>query len=50
MLGGTKPGDSVQFYCHAGFKLQGSAELICQENGKWSGSVPRCIVVSKCRV
>jgi len=47
-FGGTKPGDSVQFYCNAGFELQGSAKLTCQDNGEWSGSAPRCVVASKC--
>lgn len=43
ILSGTGVGDKVQFVCHDGFELQGSAELVCQNNGKWSGPIPTCI-------
>lgn len=42
-LGGTRVGDKVQFVCHEGFELQGNAELVCQNDGKWSGPIPTCI-------
>ena len=34
---------SVEYFCNRGFKLaQGSSLRECQENGKWSGYVPKC--------
>lgn len=43
ILGGTGIGDKVQFVCHDGFKLQGSTELVCQNGGKWSNPIPKCV-------
>ncbi|XP_024080375.1 locomotion-related protein Hikaru genki [Cimex lectularius] len=39
---GTKLGQSVHFHCPIGFRLNGTANLTCKANGRWSGAVPRC--------
>ncbi|XP_073975451.1 locomotion-related protein hikaru genki isoform X2 [Rhodnius prolixus] len=39
---GTRLGQSVHFHCPTGFKLNGTANLTCRANGRWSGSVPTC--------
>lgn len=43
VLFGTRIGDKVLFTCDSGFELQGSAELICQNDGRWSNPVPKCV-------
>ncbi len=35
-------GASVSYGCSAGYRLQGSTELICSSNGTWSSAVPQC--------
>ncbi|XP_033100073.1 sushi domain-containing protein 2-like [Anneissia japonica] len=32
----------LQFSCDEGYEVQGSEEIICQENGEWSGEPPIC--------
>ncbi|KAJ8262626.1 hypothetical protein GJAV_G00168500 [Gymnothorax javanicus] len=34
-----------EIYCAAGYKLEGSAQLICQANSQWSGTQPRCVEI-----
>ena len=48
VLDGTGIGNRVRFSCHDGFELRGSAELVCQHGGRWSGAVPRCVKGNKC--
>lgn len=37
-----KAGEVVQFHCHRGFMMDGQPIAVCQDNGKWSGSFPKC--------
>ena len=37
-----KAGEVVQFHCHRGFMVEGQPIAVCQDNGKWSGSFPKC--------
>ena len=32
----------VQYSCNPGYTLTGTNTIICQENGQWSASIPRC--------
>ncbi|XP_077500331.1 sushi, von Willebrand factor type A, EGF and pentraxin domain-containing protein 1-like isoform X2 [Amblyomma americanum] len=32
----------VSYVCSSGFRISGSAERRCQEDGRWSGDEPRC--------
>ena len=34
--------DNATYSCRVGFKLTGSAERECQQDGKWSGIEPVC--------
>ncbi|PAA66214.1 hypothetical protein BOX15_Mlig011105g2 [Macrostomum lignano] len=34
----------VQYSCHAGYRLVGTASRMCRRNGTWDGEVPRCVV------
>ena len=36
-------GAVVKLSCNAGYKLIGSEERICQENGQWSGETTDCV-------
>ncbi|XP_075238047.1 hig-anchoring scaffold protein isoform X3 [Lycorma delicatula] len=38
-----KAGDLVQFSCNPEHMMEGQPIIACQENGRWSGSVPRCV-------
>ncbi|ELT94722.1 hypothetical protein CAPTEDRAFT_112484, partial [Capitella teleta] len=45
-IDGTSPaifGTVATFSCDDGFSLNGNSEIICQANGKWSGSKPSCV-------
>uniref|UniRef100_T1J421 Sushi domain-containing protein n=1 Tax=Strigamia maritima TaxID=126957 RepID=T1J421_STRMM len=35
-----KSSDIVQFNCNQGFMMEGQAIIVCQDNGRWSGSMP----------
>ncbi|XP_035674957.1 P-selectin-like [Branchiostoma floridae] len=35
-------GDTVTFSCDPGFEIHGSTDRLCQADGTWSGSQPRC--------
>lgn len=37
-----RAGDIVQFNCNPQFMMEGQPIIACQENGRWSGSVPKC--------
>ncbi|KAK9532590.1 hypothetical protein VZT92_009967 [Zoarces viviparus] len=39
-------GAKVQLSCDDGYTLTGSAERICQEDGRWSGEDTNCVVTS----
>ncbi|XP_049790095.1 sushi, von Willebrand factor type A, EGF and pentraxin domain-containing protein 1-like [Schistocerca nitens] len=41
--GPYKAGDVVQFNCNPEFMMEGQPIIACQENGRWSGSVPKCV-------
>ncbi len=36
------PGQKADYQCSKGFTLLGNATRLCQEDGLWSGSWPRC--------
>jgi len=36
-------GETVTFDCSLGLVLNGSRQLRCQKNGKWSAAIPTCI-------
>lgn len=37
-----KAGDVVQFTCHGDFMMEGQPIISCQDNSKWSGTLPKC--------
>lgn len=37
-----KAGEVVQFHCHRGYMVEGQPIAVCQDNGKWSGTFPKC--------
>ncbi|XP_069119974.1 protein lev-9-like [Argopecten irradians] len=36
-------GETVMYHCNDGYELIGQSTQTCEENGKWSGSLPNCI-------
>lgn len=40
--GPYKAGDVVQFNCNPEYMMQGQPIIACQDNGRWSGPVPKC--------
>ncbi|XP_074019626.1 complement receptor type 1 [Numenius arquata] len=38
----SAPGQTVTFQCHEGYSLQGSAKVLCQEDGSWHPPAPLC--------
>ena len=38
--------DVAKYTCQRGFELVGSAELICTDNGTWSGRPPSCVRIT----
>ena len=36
-------GSTVHYSCHAGYKINGSAQRTCGANGEWSGPEPTCV-------
>ncbi|XP_035774232.1 sushi, von Willebrand factor type A, EGF and pentraxin domain-containing protein 1-like [Anopheles albimanus] len=43
---GTPPyraGDVVQFNCNPEYMMQGQPIIACQDNGRWSGGLPKCV-------
>lgn len=41
-----RAGDVIQFNCNPEFMMQGQPIIACQDNGRWSGVVPKCMLVS----
>lgn len=41
----TKFGSYATYSCNLGHVLQGNQQRICQANGQWSGSTPKCVRV-----
>lgn len=41
-LSGTTFGSVAVYFCDNGFILKGNPLRRCQQNGKWSGSIPKC--------
>lgn len=41
--GPYKAGDVIQFNCNPEFMMEGQPIIACQENGRWSGTVPKCM-------
>ena len=39
---GTSFGDVAGYSCDSGYTLSGTAEITCQADGQWSGTVPTC--------
>jgi len=35
--------DTIVIECDEGYQVQGQQRLVCQESGKWNGSMPTCI-------
>ena len=36
------PGDTVTYRCDDGYRLIGSATIVCQYDGRWNASIPTC--------
>ena len=41
-------GDNITFSCNKGYKLVGSQQIVCDENGRWSDEMPSCKRKLKC--
>ena len=39
---GINAGNELNYECKPGFKLIGESKLVCQQDGTWSDSPPRC--------
>lgn len=33
---------AIDFHCEKGHKLVGETNLVCQQDGEWSGESPKC--------
>ncbi|KAK7593077.1 hypothetical protein V9T40_007829 [Parthenolecanium corni] len=42
-------GETIRFTCEEDLVLQGSAELHCLSNGKWSNTIPACVPMESVR-
>ncbi|XP_077864038.1 sushi, von Willebrand factor type A, EGF and pentraxin domain-containing protein 1-like, partial [Saccoglossus kowalevskii] len=38
-------GNSLHYYCHPGYTIQGSPLQHCAANGQWNGTTPQCVPV-----
>ncbi|XP_037959565.1 uncharacterized protein LOC119688947 isoform X2 [Teleopsis dalmanni] len=38
-----RAGDVVQFNCNPEYMMQGQPIIACQDNGRWSGILPKCV-------
>ncbi|XP_071053370.1 sushi, von Willebrand factor type A, EGF and pentraxin domain-containing protein 1 isoform X3 [Onthophagus taurus] len=41
--GPYKAGDVVQFNCNTDYMMEGQPIIACQDNGRWSGPLPKCV-------
>ncbi|CAH0550197.1 unnamed protein product [Brassicogethes aeneus] len=41
--GPYKAGDVIQFNCNPDYMMEGQPIIACQENGRWSGKLPKCL-------
>ncbi len=39
---GLKVGDMIHFECQAGYVVNGSVHLECNDDGQWVGTIPVC--------
>lgn len=37
-----RAGDVIQFNCNPEYMMQGQPIIACQDNGRWSGGLPKC--------
>ena len=44
----TTVGSLAVYYCKEGYKLVGTIQRICLDNGTWLGTVPSCIPITHC--
>ena len=47
-LGYVAYGIMATYSCNTGYRLQGEGTRVCQQNGTWSGTAPRCTRDSAC--
>lgn len=40
-----RAGDLVQFNCNREYMMQGQPIIACQDNGRWSGEKPKCMLI-----
>lgn len=40
--GPYKAGDVVQYNCNPDYMMDGQPIVACQDNGRWSGPIPKC--------
>lgn len=45
-----KAGDVVQFNCNPEFMMQGQPIVACQDNGRWSGPLPKCKYIANINI
>lgn len=45
-----KAGDVVQFNCNPEFMMQGQPIVACQDNGRWSGPLPKCKYITNINI
>ena len=43
LASGRNYGDTVQYVCNEGFRLEGQSERVCGADGKWHGEIPNCL-------
>ncbi|KAF5269827.1 hypothetical protein FQR65_LT05873 [Abscondita terminalis] len=41
--GPFKVGDVIQYNCNMDFVMEGQSVSACQDNGRWSGTLPKCV-------
>ena len=39
----TTLGSMANYTCNRGFDISGDVTRVCQQEGEWSGSIPKCI-------
>lgn len=39
---GTEEGARANYSCNEGFELDGAPTRTCEEDGKWTGTAPKC--------